>query len=136
MLAALGFGIYKYASQPNASSTSMKLTRLTSNGKAGFSAISPDGRYVAHAVNGSEGTSLWMRQVATSSSVQIVPPSEKWFLGVTFSPDGNYIYYVAGEKSSETATLYQMPVLGGAPKKLVEDLSTPVTFSPDGRQVT
>src|SRR2546425_4622785 len=136
MLAALGFGIYKYASQPSASPTSMKLTKLTSSGKAGFSAISPDGRYVAHMVNGSEGTSLWMRQVATSSSVQIVPPSEKWFLGVTFSPDGNYIYYVAGEKSSETATLYQMPVLGGAPKKLVEDLSTPVTFSPDGRQVT
>ena len=136
LLAALGFGIYKYVSRPSPSSASMKLTRLTSSGKAGFSAISPDGRYVAHMVNGSEGTSLWMRQVATSSSVQIVPPSDKWFLGVTFSPDGNYIYYVAGEKGSETATLYQMPVLGGAPKKLVEDLSTPVTFSPDGKQVT
>ena len=135
-LAVLGFGIQKYMSRLSAPSAPMKLTGLTSSGKAGFSAISPDGRYVAHMVNGSEGTSLWMRQVATSSSVQIVPPSDKWFLGVTFSPDGNYIYYVAGEKSSETATLYQMPVLGGPPKKLVEDLSTPVTFSPDGRQVT
>src|SRR6266571_433659 len=44
-LAALGFGIYKYASRPSASSASMKLTKLTTNGKAGGAAISPDGRY-------------------------------------------------------------------------------------------
>ena len=132
-LAALGFGIYKYASRPS-SSASMKLTKLTSSGKAYVAAISPDGRYVAHLINPAEGTSLWMRQVATSSSVQIVPPSDKWFLGVTFSPDGNYIYYVAGEKGSDISSLYQMPVLGGAPKKLIDDLATPVTISPDGKQ--
>src|SRR2546425_3607521 len=75
MIAFVGLvvGIYEYVSRPSASPTSMKLTKLTSSGKAGFSAISPDGRYVAHMVNGSEGTSLWMRQVATSSSVQIMP---------------------------------------------------------------
>src|SRR5712664_802329 len=75
-----------------------------------------------------------MRQVATLSSVQIVPPSDKWFMGATFSPDGNYIYYVAGEKGSEISSLYQVPVLGGAPKKLIDDLTTPITISPDGKQ--
>src|SRR3989441_876672 len=132
-LAALAFGIYKYAKSPS-SSAPMKLTKLTSSGKAGVAAISPDGRYVVHLINPAEGTSLWMRQVATSSSVQIVPPSDKWFLGVTFSPDGNYIYYVAGEKGSDASTLYQMPVLGGTAKKLIDDLATPVSISPDGKQ--
>jgi len=72
--------------------------------------------------------------VATSSSVQIVPPSDKWFQGVTFSPDGNYIYYVAVERNNPAGILYQMPVLGGVAKKLIEDLATPVTISPDGKQ--
>ena len=133
VLAALGFGIYKYASRPSVSSA-MKLTRLTTDGKAGRAAISLDGRYVVHTVDGIEGSSLWMRQVVTSSSVQLVPPSDKWFLGVTFSPDGNYIYYAAAEKGARAATLYQMAVLGGAPKKLIEDLVTSVTISPDGKQ--
>ena len=133
-LAVLGFGIYKYVSRLSAPSAPMKLTRLTTNGKAGFSAISPDGRYVIHTVRDAGGESLWMRQVATLSSVQIVPPSDKWFMGATFSPDGNYIYYVAGEKGSEISSLYQIPVLGGAPKKLIDDLATPITISPDGKQ--
>jgi len=42
-------------------------------------------------------------------------------MGATFSPDGNYIYYVAGDKGSEISSLYQIPVLGGAPKKLIDD---------------
>ncbi len=133
-LAVLGFGIYKYVSRLSAPSAPMKLTRLTTNGKAGFSAISPDGRYVIHTVRDAGGESLWMRQVATLSSVQIVPPSDKWFMGATFSPDGNYIYYVAGEKGSEISSLFQIAVLGGAPKKLIDDLATPITISPDGKQ--
>ncbi len=42
----------------------------------------------------------------------------------------------AKEKNSPAGgTLFQMPVLGGAPKKLVEDVASPVTISPDGKQV-
>ena len=45
--------------------------RLTSTGKATHAAISPDGNYVVHVVNDSGKQSLWVRQVATSSNVQI-----------------------------------------------------------------
>jgi Tol biopolymer transport system component len=31
--------------------------------------------------------------------------------------------------------LYQMPVLGGTPHQLIEDVDSPVTFSPDGQQM-
>ena len=30
--------------------------------------------------------------------------------------------------------LYQMPVLGGTPRKLIRDIDTPISFSPDGTQ--
>jgi len=31
--------------------------------------------------------------------------------------------------------LYKMPVLGGASRKVAEDVSSPISFSPDGKQI-
>jgi len=72
---------------------------------------------------------------ATGSDVQIVPAGAQTYLGLTFSPDGNFIDYVRAEKQLiEYRSLYQIPVLGGAPRKLVSDIDTAVTFSPDGKE--
>ena len=38
------------------------------------------------------------------------------------------------ENRYNDSTLYQMPVLGSAARKLIANVSGPVTFSPDGRQ--
>lgn len=112
----------------------IRLTQLTNTGKANIATISPDGKYVVHVVNDGTLTSLWVRQVATSSNVQIVEPSESRYVGLTFSPDGNHIYYVVYEKNSPLGVVYQIPVLGGTARKLVEDVDTPITFSPDGKR--
>jgi len=50
----------------------MEIIRLTDSGKASAAAISPDGRYVVHAVSDKGMTSLWMRHAATGSNVQIL----------------------------------------------------------------
>jgi len=81
-----------------------------------------------------EKFSLTVRQVATGSDVQVLPPDEVRFYGLTFSPDGNYIYFVRSSKETfNYSFLYAMPVLGGAPRSLIRDIDTPVSFSPDGR---
>jgi len=57
--------------------------------------------------------------------------------GLTFSREGNFIYYVAvrqGQLLVQSADLYQIAALGGAPRKLLEDLDSPISFSPDGKQ--
>jgi serine/threonine protein kinase len=112
----------------------LKLTRLTSSGKVGLSAISADGRYVVHSVNDGAKASLWLRQVATTSNVQIVPPEVVRYDGLSFSPDGNFVYYTAYPATQNISTVYQIPVLGGAPRKLIDDVDTPLAFSPDGKQ--
>ena len=112
----------------------MKMVRLTRTGKVRNAAISPDGNYVAYALEETGGKSLWVRQVATASSMPIVSSIEGLFQGVVFSPDGNYVYYNVYEKDSGASALYQVPVLGGASRKLIVDVDSPVTFSPDGRQ--
>jgi Tol biopolymer transport system component len=98
-------------------------------------AISPDGKYVVHVIEDAGKQSLWVRQVTTANNVQIVPPAETVYFGMTFSGDGNYVYYVTAAKNESTALLYQVPVLGGTPRKLVEDIDMPVALSPDGRQL-
>jgi serine/threonine protein kinase/Tol biopolymer transport system component len=113
----------------------MEISRLTSTGKASSAAVSPDGRYVVHVMSDAGERSLWMRQVATGSNVQIVPPTTASFPGLTFSPDGTFVYYTKLEKDASTATLYQLPVLGGTPRTVVVDVDSPITFSPDGKQI-
>ena len=73
---------------------SIRLTRLTNTGKSRMAAISPDGKYVVHVIEDAGKQSLWVRQVTTANNVQIVPPADVVYFGMTFTGDGNYVYYV------------------------------------------
>src|SRR5207249_12089945 len=120
-------------SNPSAAFQKMKLAKMTNTGNAKQAAISPDGRYVVHVIDDAGQQSLWIRQVAIASNVQIVAPADVVYKGLTFSRDGNYVYYVKWDKKTLIA-LYQMPVLGGIARRLVVDIDSAVTFSPDDRQ--
>ncbi len=137
VLAVAAFVGYKLLNRSHALNLqNMHIEKLTESGKASLVAISPDGRYVVYVLRDGEQQSLWMRHVATKSDVQVLAPDVVDFKGVTFSPDGNFIYYVRSDKSTQLYSyLYQMPVLGGNPRQLIRDVDTPVGFSPDGSQV-
>jgi Tol biopolymer transport system component len=114
---------------------SLSLTRLTTTGTAGLASVSADARYVAHVVTGERGAALWLRQVATSSNVEIVPPAQGRFAGLGFSPDGNYVLYVFYPAGTNYAALFQVPVLGGGSRQLLNDIDSAPTFSPDGKRM-
>jgi len=137
LLALLAFVAYKLISRrPSFNLQNMQITRLTDSGKAARVAISPDGRYIVYALGDRGGQSLWVRNVATKSDVQVLPLSPQDFGGLTFSPDGDYIYFVrADPNTTNFQYLYVMPVLGGTPRQIVRDVDTAVTFSPDGKQI-
>ncbi len=134
VLAAAGFGGYKLLTRPPAFNLqNMQITKLTENGKANQVAIAPDGRYIVYAMRDAEKQSLWVRNVATKSDVQVLAPDVVEIPGLSFSPDGNYIYFVRSDKSTENYRyLYQMPVLGGSPRQLIRDIDSSIDFSPDG----
>ena len=54
---------------------------------------------------------------------------------MTFAPDGNEIYYVAENEKNPNGALFRIPVLGGSPQKILANIESPVTFSPDGKQL-
>jgi eukaryotic-like serine/threonine-protein kinase len=137
VVAALAIGLYKFSTgaKKSVSLPTPKLQFLTTSGKASDAAISPDGKYVAHVKNDAGQQSLWLRQVTTTSDTQIVPPSPQNYFGITFSKDGDYIYYVLGEPNNPALTLCQVPTLGSASRKVIENVSSPVSLSKDGMRL-
>jgi eukaryotic-like serine/threonine-protein kinase len=136
-LALLGIGVYRFVGRERSRLPfqTMMIERLTTAGKALNVAISPDGKYVAY-VTGEEGkNSLWVRQTATRSDIEIIAPTEGYYGGLTFSPDGNYVYYVRSRSADLSGALYQISALGGASRKVVEHIDSPVSFSPEGKRM-
>jgi Tol biopolymer transport system component/DNA-binding winged helix-turn-helix (wHTH) protein len=114
--------------------TKLKMTRLTTAGRAGSSVISPDGKYLAYVIEDSQGQSLWLRHVSTSSNVPLVPASQVQYWGISFSPSGDYVYYCTFDSSKSHDNLYRVPILGGPSTLLPIESNSPITFSPDGKQ--
>jgi serine/threonine protein kinase len=139
VLLVVALGIYLSRQNPGRSEwnlQSMKISRVTQSGNAANVAISPDGRYVVYALVDGEKQSLNVRQVATGSDVQILPPDEVWIWSLTFSPDGNYIDFIRSERNNLANTyLYRMPALGGTPHLAMQGgIDYASSYSPDGTQ--
>src|SRR5579885_176873 len=69
------------------------ISSLSNTGDVMLSRISPDGHYLAYVSNENGRFSLWVRQIATPSAVQIVPPSEHNITAISFTPDGAFLDY-------------------------------------------
>lgn len=111
--------------------TSLQVTQLTSTGNAFRPVVSPDGKYVVYLQGEATGVSLWLRQVAATSSVKLVPADgARSPQAATIGPDGTFVDYIAA------GALWRVPFLGGTPKQLVDRVNTPVGWSPDGRRIT
>ncbi len=136
LLGGLGLAMYKLSVRKSELTfQNMKIVRITQSGKAIDVAVSPDGQYVVYVLQEGGKHGLNVRQVATGSDVQILPPDVVNFSGLTYSPDGNYIYFTRSDKSNPNYSyLWQMPALGGTPRQLVRDIDSSVGFSPDGSQ--
>jgi len=136
LVAAAGYGIYALLSRTRpAPFQNFSVSKVTETGKSYRVAISPDGKYILSVVADNGQQSLWLRNIPTNSNTQVVPPASATYIGLSFSPDGNYLYFVRNEAGSNSFHyLYRAPVLGGTPEKLVTDIDTNVSFSTDGKK--
>ena len=114
--------------------TKARITRVTESGKAPNGALSPDGRYVAYIEHEGDEYSLWVQQRATGGKAQVVPRQLQVLAHLTFSPDGEYIYFARGAARRGGFVLSRVPAIGGLVTPILDNVDTPVSFSPDGRQ--
>jgi serine/threonine protein kinase len=136
VIAVAGYGVYALLHHARPTRfQNMNISKLTDSGHAFMAAISPDGKYVVHVSQESGKQSLWIRHIATGSNTQIVAPIDASYRGITFTPDGDYVYFVRYEQPrSAIGLLYSTPVLGGSPKLITTDVDSRISFSPDGRR--
>jgi Tol biopolymer transport system component len=113
----------------------MTITPITSSVNIGALAVSADGKWLAYTVDEKGSASISVRQLATGSTALVVPPSQDGIGGLAFSLDGNYLYFVRRNAAVGLGTLDQVPSLGGAPRQIIADVDSPVSFSPDGKRL-
>jgi eukaryotic-like serine/threonine-protein kinase len=137
LVAAAGYGVYTMLHRPAAAPfQNFTVTQVTNSGKARLTAISPDGKYLLSVLSDNGKQSLWLRNVATASDTQVIPPEPAVYRNLAFSPDGNYIYFRKAQNAVNTDfNLYRAPVLGGTPQIIIRDIDSGIAFSPDGKRI-
>jgi len=138
IVAAAAYGVYSLTLKPAAPKLlpfeKFTIENVSNNGHITQAAISPDGKYLLQALDEDGRQSLWLRHIPTSTNKEVVAPALTRYQGLTFSPDGNYIYFLRRDEDNQTESqLYSASVLGGAPRVIVEDIDSPISFSPDGQ---
>ena len=112
----------------------VQVSRLTSTGDAEKPAIAPDGNYLAYVRRQKGLDSLHVRQTATAATAEIVkaePEVSLW--GATVSPDSGFVDYVR-RRQGQVFELWRVPFLGGASRRLLDRVNSPIGWSPDGRR--
>ena len=135
VVALAAFLLYRYSSRADRSSRhsvspNMKITRLTVNGKPRMPDFT-DGKTVVYILKEGAQKSLWIRQVATNSNIQIVAPAEA-NIGRNLLWTATSSTTKAYDKDTPQGALFQVPAFGGVPRKILSNIASPIALSPDG----
>ena len=125
LITTAGFTAWSYARKPTETSTpSVRFERLTDFvGIEESPAISPDGKAVAFVAPGGGRRHVWVRLLASGSPVQITRDDTdheqpRW------TPDSSsVVYFSPSPKPDQQGTLWEVPMMGGAPRRLGSSLS-------------
>jgi eukaryotic-like serine/threonine-protein kinase len=112
--------------------------KIPIQGNVELTEISPDKRYLAYVERKSGNEMrLVLRQMETGAEKEVLPMGKGYVRDIEFSPDENYFYY-AYETLATTdlqVNVFRVPLLGGEPEKVVENIARIFSVSADGRKI-
>jgi len=112
-----------------------RLTQLTNDGRVVNAAISPDGKFFVFAAADRDLMSLRLGSINGEAPIELRPPANVGYRGITFAADGGSIYYTAAEGNQNKVALYRLPLLGRIPVKLRDDFVSYFAVSPDNKSI-
>ena len=108
------------------------MKQLTTTGKSVAAAISPDSTLVAHAEEKDGKQRLLVTSTKTPGSyIAMAPEDNATYLGITFSRDGQYLYFTRSEING-SGNLYSLALPGGTPVQIKSGVDSPISLSPQG----
>jgi len=136
LLCISGWMIRDYFRSKSQPFEKMEVLQLTTARNPEIAAVSADGHYVAYVGEQGGNQSLWVAQIRGGNDVEVVAPAQVQYRSLTFSSDSDFIYFVRSEaKDFTVGLLYRTPTFGGTAQKLITDVDSPITFSPDSKQL-
>jgi eukaryotic-like serine/threonine-protein kinase len=133
VFAVLLFTAIKPPRKPNVTPVALKMRPLTNSGTSVCAAISPDGKSVAHAEEENGKQKLVLTGTVTGADSVLVPAGDFQYRGITFSRDGNYVYFTRSAGKDDPGALYQLALPASLARKIKDGVDSPVSFSSDGR---
>jgi eukaryotic-like serine/threonine-protein kinase len=136
VLAAIGFAAWRFWPRPQPFA-SVSVSQITNVGTIEKVALSADGKFLAEVKNDKGQRTLWLKNTATNTDTQILSANGGSYIGLTFSADGNYLYFTRGTPENDgLRALYVMSVFGGTPRQLILDIDSAPSLAPDGLRLT
>jgi serine/threonine protein kinase len=112
----------------NPSVHTLEMTAVTNEGTSAYSAVSSDGKWIAHVEERDGKQRLVLTNTATSASSDLIPAAEVNYLGITFTRDGNYLYFT--QAAGDSSNVYRLALPGGTPVKVKSLVDSPISLSP------
>ena len=109
--------------------TERKLTANSAENPIDGAAISPDGIYLAY----SDATGLYLKLIRSGETHKITVAGGSGHLQ-GWLPDGAHVLVSRAERPGGTLFLWNVPIVGGAPRKIIDD-SWGASVSPDGTRI-
>jgi Tol biopolymer transport system component len=119
----------------SAQQNDLQLARVTESGDVEVADISPDGKYVAYVRQIAGERTLWLKQLSTERLLKLAAIGSLKRPGLTFSPDGGYVYFVRKKPLEPSGELDRMAFPGGNPAKVLDGISGAPAISPDGLEI-
>jgi Tol biopolymer transport system component/DNA-binding winged helix-turn-helix (wHTH) protein len=126
---SVGWHIGHRAAQP-AAPREVRLTANSPDVPVYRATISPDGRLLAY----TDPRGLFLREMVRDDSHQLWLPANFKAHSVSWFPDGNHLLVGGAVGQGEQPSLWNVSILGGAPRKLTEE-SEAGSVSPDGAKI-
>ncbi|MBX7169995.1 MAG: DUF5050 domain-containing protein [Pyrinomonadaceae bacterium] len=141
LLVLAGLTIWYFLSSPKQTQFSelkldkLKPQRLITNGEVIEATLSGDGKFFVYALQENDNKqSLWLRRIGAMNAINLVPSTNFDIRSITVSPDNDSVFYGVTVENSKDV-LFQVPILGGSSKKILDDVTSSPTFTANGKKL-